>query len=422
MLLILILFILIILLMVEFFRYNKIKANAFSRQEVIRAADEEARKIRYKDPEITCEYCGAKVNTAVDRCCQHCGAPYDTNQEWLLRHSVKDSFVDEGTDAVISKREKKARVEAEIILGRIKKEILALITVFAIILSMSALGYYLIDSSQYKRNESVNNDSYHNYIETDYKIKGDGIIYDKDGVTITVTGIYVDEKYDPSTSYDENAKIGIHLVNKLGKNFSLVLKCGGINGIYQQKRYIYSYDSFRKNADITYYEKLSIPAGTKISEMIFDEIEVSAKDYTYTGYLDAPVTIYTTADSRNTIDLSDKKQLFSNDEVDIFGCYDDDKYSYGYILFIKNKSDTTYLLNNSELRINGQTIDSLSNSFRNELLPVGYTFKSDHIKSYKIKQEEMIGQKVEFALSFIDKENHIKDFSTGFIDISDLAS
>ena len=54
MIIIAIFIILIIILIAEIFRYNRIKANAFSEEEVTRAAEEQARKIKYKDPVITC--------------------------------------------------------------------------------------------------------------------------------------------------------------------------------------------------------------------------------------------------------------------------------------------------------------------------------------------------------------------------------
>jgi hypothetical protein len=78
-------------------------------------------------------------------------------------------------------------------------------------------------------------------------------------------------------------------------------------------------------------------------------------------------------------------------------------------------------MNNLEMRLNGKQLDSIANRFYDELLPVGYTFESDRLKSYSVKQEEMTGQKVEIAISFVDKDTHLKDFSTGFIDMSDLA-
>ena len=278
MILVIILLILIVLLIFDIFRYNKVKANAFSEYELKKAAEEEAKKLEYKDPFITCEYCGAKIDTHKDKCCSNCGAPYDLNEEWKERHSLKDSFIKDGTDAVNEKREKKALVWCNEILKRMRLEIIIIAGITVSILGMSVLGYYIYDYHKYRRNEDVNKGSYQNFVKADYRIIGDGIIYDKDGVTVTVTDIYKDA--DPVNAFENDgkqaAKIGFRVQNKLGKNINLVIKCSGVNGIYCERSYIYSYDYFRKNADVTFYEELLYPKGSDLYELLFDYIEARA--------------------------------------------------------------------------------------------------------------------------------------------------
>ena len=86
--------ILIIFLFVEIFRYIKVKANAFSRTEVKRAAQEQVQKIRYKDPVISCDYCGSKIDTRKHRVCPGCGASYYRDEEWTSRHEVSEGRMD----------------------------------------------------------------------------------------------------------------------------------------------------------------------------------------------------------------------------------------------------------------------------------------------------------------------------------------
>ena len=234
MILVIILLILIVLLIFDIFRYNKVKANAFSEYELKKAAEEEAKKLEYKDPFITCEYCGAKIDTHKDKCCSNCGAPYDLNEEWKERHSLKDSFIKDGTDAVNEKREKKALVWCNEILKRIRLEIIIIAGITVSILGMSVLGYYIYDYHKYRRNEDV---------------------FENDG--------------------KQAAKIGFRVQNKLGKNINLVIKCSGVNGIYCERSYIYSYDYFRKNADVTFYEELLYPKGSDLYELLFRHISLS---------------------------------------------------------------------------------------------------------------------------------------------------
>ena len=84
-----------------FIQYQKVKANAFSKEEVKRAANEQARRIKYKDPIISCDYCGSKVDTSKFKTCPHCGGAYDQDVEWLNRFNVKDSFIESSTQNII---------------------------------------------------------------------------------------------------------------------------------------------------------------------------------------------------------------------------------------------------------------------------------------------------------------------------------
>lgn len=420
MIIIVIFIILIIVLIAEIFRYNRIKANAFSEAEVTRAAEEQARKIKYSDPILTCQYCGASIDTRIDKVCQHCGGPYDDNPEWVERHDVKDSFIKEGTAAVIAKREKKARSETERIMKRIRKEIMAICVILFFMVALAAFGYYLYDYHHYQRTEDVNKNN-HRYLAADYQIEGDGVIYNKDGVKITVTGIYVEDKPGNDVYGDEtrSTKVGFRVENGLGKNINIVIKLSGINGVINQRSYIYTYDSFRKRADVTFYEELNPKSQDDISEMIFDYIEVDAIDYSYNGRLKEPVYLHTTAEKTGSPDFSGKKKIYSAGDIDIYADFEDDKYFYGYKLFIVNNSEIEYALNNLELRLDGDPIRI--EKIQDGMLPAGYIYETDRIKSYDVALSEMMGKKSEIAISFVDKETHLYDFSTGFMDVSELS-
>lgn len=421
MILIVIFIILIIILIAEIFRYNRIKANAFSEAEVTRAAEEQARKIKYKDPIITCRYCGATIDTGTDKVCRQCGGPYDDNPEWTERHEIKDSFIEEGTAAVIAKREKKAQGETERIMKRIRKEIMAICLIMLFMIIMAAFGYYLYDHHRYQGNEDVNTDQYRNFVPADYQIQGDGVIYDKGGVRITVTGIYVSECADSGVYEDELrcTKVGFHVENRHGKNVSIAMKCSGVNGILKQRSDIYTYDYFRKHADVTFYEELPRSPKDPVSEMIFDYIEVNTIDYDYCGRIDKPVYLHTTVDRKDTVDFSDKKKIYSDHGIDIYAAFLREKYMFGYKLYIVNNSDIDFSLNNLELRIDGTPVNI--EKLQNAALPKGYTFETDRIRSYQQELPDMIGKNSQISVSFVDNETHLRDFSTGFMDVSELS-
>jgi hypothetical protein len=55
------------------------------------------------------------------------------------------------------------------------------------------------------------------------------------------------------------------------------------------------------------------------------------------------------------------------------------------------------------------------------MLPAGCIYETDRIRSYDVELSEMLEKKAEIAISFVDKKTHLYDFSTGFMDVSNLA-
>lgn len=83
---------------------------------------------------------------------------------------------------------------------------------------------------------------------------------------------------------------------------------------------------------------------------------------------------HTTAqETKDEISLNDKKLLYSNDDLDIFGMYDDDKYLNGLKLYIRNKSGKDYTLDDYELRADGVNIKS--GKYQNGFMDVSELYK-----------------------------------------------
>ncbi len=58
-------------------KYLKVLNDVYGRDEIRKAAEEEAKNIRLRDPVITCDYCGCKVDTREYKVCPHCGGAYN---------------------------------------------------------------------------------------------------------------------------------------------------------------------------------------------------------------------------------------------------------------------------------------------------------------------------------------------------------
>ncbi len=413
-----ILLIVVILLIVDIFRYQKAKANAFSEEEVIRAASAHAEKYKYQDPILSCDYCGAKIDTRIHRHCPQCGAAYDRDKEWTARHDVTDAFIEKGTNEVIRKREIKSREEKRTILKRIMIEIAVLAVSFVVLLVLGSLGFFILDSREYKKTENVNVHYGEDYVKADYSVEGDGVIYDCDGVKVTLTGFYVSET---SFGYGEeedwpNTKAEFRIQNNYDKNISISLYCNSINGTANESSYIYSFDYFRKNADVTVYFPFRADPKGIVSEMIFSRVDVASTDYDYENHLKEPVVIHTTKKSTSTPDLKDYVHIFTNDHIEIYARAPKDDLYHGYSLKIINKSGYDLFIGSRTLKVNGEEVNS--NTIYDEYLPSGYCYYSKGVYPFNMTWEELKAQKSEVNMSFKNEDDPSMDFSTGFIDLS----
>ncbi|MCR4834118.1 MAG: zinc ribbon domain-containing protein [Butyrivibrio sp.] len=418
--------VLIIGLFAEIFRYNKVKANAFSKEEVKKAAAEQVQKIRYKDPVISCDYCGAKVDTSAQKVCPQCGAPYDKDDEWTSRFKVQDSFINASTQEIIAQREEKARIKGDEILKRIKNRIRVLVFLNLALIAIGIFALVVETGVKIRGNDELNESSFDDYIQADYTIEGDGVLIDENGIKVTVEGFYVEEDaLEELRDYQHTSvKIAIKIENNTKKNLRVNMDCSSINGITKEVNYIYTYDYFKKNSVTDIYEKLSYVPFSDISEMIFDKIEIRDEDYNVVAESDGPVTITTTADMpENIVDIDTAEQIFTNEKVDIYAVHvfksEENSTQNGYVFYIVNKTNDTYSFERSDFKLNGiKEINAYG--ARSATIPAGYTYVSDRAYSYDDDYNDLGDNALTVSFSFSTEEHPENNFSTGYIDIGAL--
>ncbi len=416
MLLLFVIIALFIYLFVEIFHYFKVKANAFSKEELIKAAGKQARHLEYKDPEITCDYCGCKVDTRVHKVCPHCGGPYDKDTEWTDRHAVEEAFVERETNSLIAQREKKAAAESQEILNKIKRTIYIIAGINALMIVLFAFSVNRTANSRFRGNEDVNG-KYDNFVEADYTLTSDGTLFDNGDITITLEGFYLSERsYDSDGFNHGNVKAAIHVVNNLDEEIKVNIVCNAINGYADESGYIFTYDTFKKHSDVTFYEEMYRIPDQIISEMIISKVAITNSDYTLNESNDAPIILTTTATSSYTPDFSDGTLIFSNDKADVYVRYKEGEYSYGYEFYIENKTDKYYVISSSEILVDGKMIGTYG--FTKSPLPAGYIFQSSPIHSYNEEFKELRDKNATVTIAFSCKEDPSYDFSTGFLNVN----
>lgn len=409
--------ILIVFLFVEIFRYIKVKANAFSRKEVKRAAQEQAQRITYRDPIISCDYCGGKIDTTKFTACPQCGAPFDNDEEWKARHNVvSENFIDKSTDEVISLREQKALEESKRILKNIKRTlwVLGAMILIVIIIGISTSSKSSIGGA-YRSSEKLKDGSYYKYSKLDYEVDGDGVIYDYDDVKISVTGFYKKE-YD---YVQDRGAVAVEFVveNNRDEDIKLNLSCNSYNGISSNSTYIFIYDTFKKNSKSVFYEEIREVPDYKLSEVVFDEIKVRNTDYSYEKIPYEPAFVRTNAVMKSgEVDLEECKLVYSNDKVEVYAkpvvlTHD------AYRLFVKNISDKNFYIENKDIKIDNMLVDSTG--LYKCFVPAWYTLRVNYFYAYGGDEyKDLTGKNVSFNLEFNCTEEPSASFQTGYIDIS----
>lgn len=409
--------ILIVFLFVEIFRYIKVKANAFSRKEVKRAAQEQVQRITYRDPVISCDYCGGKIDTTKFTACPQCGAPFDNDEEWKARHNVvPENFIDKSTDEVISLREQKALEESKRILKNIKRTlwVLGAMILIVIIIAISSSSKSSIGGA-YRSSEKLKDGSYYKYSKLDYEVDGDGVIYDYDDVKISVTGFYKKE-YD---YVQDRGAVAVEFVveNNRDEDIKLNLSCNSYNGISSNSTYIFIYDTFKKNSKSVFYEEIREVPDYKLSEVVFDEIKVRNTDYSYEKIPYEPAFVRTNAVMKSgEVDLEECKLVYSNEKVEVYAkpvvlTHD------AYRLFVKNISDKNFYIENKDIKIDNMLVDSTG--LYKCFVPAWYTLRVNYFYAYGGDEyKDLTGKNVSFNLEFNCTEEPSASFQTGYIDIS----
>ena len=420
----LIIFGLIIYLIILAFRYKSVKANAFSRKEMEEAAHRQANKLSYKDPMITCDYCGAKIDTRKHKVCPQCGAAFDQDREWTQRHDAGDRFIDEGTREIVAEREKKSKEESQKILNRMKKTMALLGILIGGLIVLAIVVEFINKQTSYRRTEKIG-DSYYtkDYIPADFEVDGDGLIFDQDGMRIWVTGFYVDPETSEDTylgeAYTGNVAVEFRLENHTKYDYNVCISCESFDGItHGDSSGIFTYDTFKHGDDVVFYERLDDVPLQKVSEMVFEDIHMYCDGDAPSLQSEAPVKIHTTAKTDFQPDLGDANLVFTNDYVDIYAKLDenDDRY---YHLFIQNKTEELYSVSaEDQMFVDGEVYEA--SSIYRSALPGGYIFVDRYNRPRNTGEEELhlTGREVQMGFAFRCEHDPRLDFSTGYIELS----
>ena len=295
--------------------------------------------------------------------------------------------------------------------------------IILIILDVLFLGLIILLASgllgtQYRKNEDLNDGYYEWYQVADCRINGDGVIYDEGGIKITVSGIYEVPGLDPEKDLwpAGTVKVGFVVENYSDKNVDIRVSCNSINGVATSTSYIYMMGNFKKNTTTRVYEQLFSFPGNEIGEMVFDDVVIFSLKYEMMAESRTPVFI--TTDAEPTVpefDLSEYHPIFENDEFVICASKYRDQFHDGYRLYLENRSDMNYTVDIDAMTINGKPVTA--EGIYDALIPAGNIMNTSQIYSYdpEFGMGLLDNKEVLLSLSIKCLGDEEENFSTGYM-------
>ncbi len=406
---------LIVAIVVLAIKYFMAYAKLTSHKSFEKEARRRGQELKYENPMIICDYCGARIDTSKDRTCPSCGGEYSHDKEWLDRHKIKEEWIDINADEVADEEISKAQQEAQKVAKKLKRAIIILLAILGVLIGLAVVIDVLDLGSYYTESEELNRYSYDDYKAVDYAIES-GTIIDTEWGRVSVTGIYEDEE-------SGSIKIEYELENLTDKPLRIKFNKVGQDGHVGYEYASFHYELLKKNAKVTIYDSVynsgydssngTDGSSEAINTILYNEIELCDKEgNTYYENSDY-VYVTTNAPKPATPVLETYSQEFANGGIRIQTISDEN----GRYLRIENNTDYNFVINGDSAMLNGKEADF--SSIYKEALPAHCLYDSGLLSVYEADTYEQMenGDKLEISLSFKCPSNPELSFSTSFFEV-----
>lgn len=394
---------LIISIIVLTIKYIRINAKHLSRKMFEEEARKQAEKLKYMDPVITCDYCGTSIDTGIHATCPSCGASYSDDKEWQRRHATNFDWADSNAEKLADRKLAEAKRKAAKTAKKLKRSIIALAIIAAFFIIIAIFAGSLGGNHYYAESEPLNEYSFDHFIETSYRIDGDNVIMEHDGVKAEISGIYCNED-----EYERELKIGYRITNKKDIPICVKFQRCGVNG-YSSESSNMIYEWIKAGDTITIYDRLYDIDDAGITSLVYTDIgyhDDNSLTYGKEGYL----SFNTTNKRTYRHDVPDGDVVCEKNGVRIINAGCDER---GYVLWIDNSSENNYEVKTSDFKINGTTYEAYG--IYRGFIPAGHVFKSDFIYSFDTDITQLSNDdELSISLELKCVEDPSQDFSTGY--------
>lgn len=405
----------IIALLVLTIKYFTTYARVASHKSYDEEAKKRAAKQKYEDPVITCDFCGAKIDTRTQKTCPKCGAEYAADKEWLERHDPDAVWIDVNSKDTASEEVKRARAKAKKIAKNIRIIIYILAGGIVLMLILALINYFIgtvaeNSPGKFIENEVLNEYSYEHFVPEEYGFDTEPVIFQLGGVKATVEGIYKDSERN-------DIKIGYRIENTTDQPLDISFSRDYLNRF---ERWSYIGGWVPANSSVIVYEWIYKDAPEVVKSLSFTGFKVYAVGRTkiYNGAENDYSTVTTNAEFDETPVLPEEQIAFENEKVAIaVRPLDEDARSNAYSFWVYNKTGNAMYMDLPDYILINDEKCEVSGIYK-ELIPAGCVHTRGDARSYdkpftELKDSDI----VRLSFSFTSEEDPSLDFSTGYFEL-----
>lgn len=392
----------IVILLIKYFcSYAKLTSHdSFNRE-----AKKQVGKIEYSDPKITCDFCGASIDTRKDKVCPACGAEYGTDKEWKNRHDIDQKWIDDSAEATADKEISAAHARAAAIAKKLKSAIIILASILGVLIIVSVLTHLTSVGGRFLKSTDVNKATYEHYLPETYAVTGNNTIIDIPEMRISITGFYRDDE-------DDRIKIEYTIENLSDEHLRLKLCRLCVNNRNDIRDSLYIYDVIKRNSTVVTYDTVRYCPEEEIKTLSYYNSYVAVEDSNDVIYeMTTPVRFTTDSSTVVTDWCPNGSVVFEGNGITIINIARESEYDNSVRVAIINDTDYDFTTSDKKAKINGEAQDSYG--LYNESLPAHSMLVSGSIINYgyRLKETDLF----ETSFSFNCTEFPSVDFSTDFI-------
>jgi len=209
----------LIILIVYSVKLHRARKKYLGKEALQKLAEKSVQEAKAHDRFITCDYCGAKIDTALNKVCPQCGGAFGGDEEWENRHAVNREKAIRQTEKQYKKNKRQAAEESGLAQKKIRNIAILSLLVF-ITAAAAALSVVLAEKELSLASDKLPS----GYSKCDYSFNN-ALLLDDAGINVALGDVFEKNYGEDSKSY----AVELIAKNNTDKTVRITAHVGEIN-------------------------------------------------------------------------------------------------------------------------------------------------------------------------------------------------